>query len=138
MHDTRARQSVVLIIEDDTDSASRCEALVESVGATSLRVNSLESAEKILTQNAPDVVIVDYDLPDGTGIDVIAAVRQSMVHRSTPIVLLTGDIYPAELERAVMMGIYAFLAKPFSGQEFVKLLNAAINENADRVPRTNG
>jgi DNA-binding response OmpR family regulator len=128
-----ARQSVVLLLEDDTESAAHCRTLIEGLGATCFPVRSLEDAEKALRHNAPDVVVVDYDLPDGSGIDLIGILRQSMEHRVTPIILLTGEIDPHELERAVMMGIYAFLAKPFAPEEFTKLVNAAIAEEAERV-----
>ena len=131
--DAAAKQSIVLLIEDSADEQSSTLPLIEQLGATCHRVTSVEEADKILEQNAPDVVIVDYDLPDGTGIDLIAILRQSTNHRGTPIILLTGEIDPHELERAVMMGIYAFLAKPFDAEEFSKLLTAAITEEADRV-----
>jgi CheY-like chemotaxis protein len=133
-----ARQSIVLLIEDDTESASLSRQLIESLGATCHAVSSLEDAEAILHHNAPDVVVVDYDLPDGSGIDLIALLRQNLQHRTTPIILLTGEIDPHELERAVMMGIYAFLAKPFSPQEFTKLVHSAIAEESDRVRNDNG
>jgi two-component system, OmpR family, phosphate regulon response regulator PhoB len=133
-----ARQSVVLLIEGDDDSTTQCRSLIEGLGAICHPVRTLEDAEQILRQNAPEVVVVDYALPDGSGIDLIALLRQSMEHRTTPIILLTGDIDPHELERAVMMGIYAFLAKPFSPQEFTKLVNAAIAEEAGRVRNDRG
>jgi two-component system, OmpR family, phosphate regulon response regulator PhoB len=131
--DLNARQSIVLLIEDDIDSSAKCRQLIEKLGATCHPVRTLEAAKKILRQNAPDVVVVDYSLPDGSGIDLIGLLRQSVEHRATPIILLTGEIDPHELERAVMMGIFAFLAKPFSTQEFTKLVNAAIAEQAVRV-----
>lgn len=133
MPDTPAHQSVVLLIENDTDNSSPCRVLVESIGATCFTVKSLEDAQRVLRQNAPDVIVVDYHLPDGTGIDLIAHLRQGLEDRSTPILLLTGEIDPHELERAVMMGIYAFLAKPFNSEEFVKLVNSAIADEAERI-----
>ena len=133
-----ARQSIVLLIEEDSESASQSRQLIEGLGATCHPVSSLEAAEQILKHNAPDVVVVDYSLPDGSGIDLIGILRQSMEHRSTPIILLTGEIDAHELERAVMMGIYAFLAKPFSPQEFTKLVQSAIAEEAGRVRNDNG
>ncbi|MCA8910334.1 MAG: response regulator [Planctomycetes bacterium] len=128
-----ARQSVVLIIEEDSHDNSQCSPLVKALGATCYRVSSLEDAESVLKLNTPDVVIVDYSLPDGSGIDLIGLIRQNPEHRNTPIILLTGEIHPNELERAVMMGIYAFLARPFSPEEFSKLVSAAITEESHRV-----
>lgn len=128
-----AKHSIVLLIEDETDEQSPTRKLIEELGATCHRVTAIEAAEEILDHHAPDVVIVDYDLPDGTGIDLIGLIRQNTNHRGTPIILLTGEIDPHELERAVMMGIYAFLAKPFNNEEFTKLVGAAIQEEANRV-----
>ena len=136
--DDQAQRSIVLLIEENTESSSQSRQLIEGLGATCYPVSSLEAAEAVLRQNAPEVVVVDYDLPDGSGIDLIALLRQSMNHRTTPIILLTGDIDPHELERAVMMGIYAFLAKPFSPQEFTQLVQSAIKEEAGRVRNDNG
>lgn len=128
-----ARHSIVLLIEDGAGEDSSTRDLVQELGATCHRVTSVEDAESVLEHSAPDVVIVDYDLPDGSGIDLIALLRQNTNHRGTPIILLTGEIDPHELERAVMMGIYAFLAKPFNPDEFIKLVGAAIEEEANRV-----
>ncbi|MBX3460617.1 MAG: response regulator [Planctomycetes bacterium] len=136
MDDTRARQSIVLIVGED--SGARCQSLVESLGATCYRAFSMAEATASLAHHAPDVVVADYDLPDGNGIELITSLRQTKEHRSTPVILLTGEIHPAQLERAVMAGLYAFLAKPFNSQEFVKLVNAAISESADRVRGSNG
>ncbi|MBZ0135356.1 MAG: response regulator [Planctomycetes bacterium] len=129
-------RSIVLLIEDDTDENSPTRGLIDEIGANCYRVTSVEQAESILNQNAPDVVIVDHSLPDGTGIELIALLRQNTSHRGTPIILLTGEIDAMELERAVMMGIYAFLAKPFDGEEFKKLVGAAIADEANRVPHS--
>jgi DNA-binding NtrC family response regulator len=128
-----ARQSTVLLIESDIDSSSLCRRLIEDTGAGCHAVASLAQAEDILRHHTPDVVVVDFELEDGSGLDLIALLRQGMQHRNTPILLLTGEIKAHQLERAVMMGIYAFLAKPFSHEEFTKLLNSAIADEAQRV-----
>jgi len=131
--DIHARQSLVLLIESDAKSSVHCRSLIEGIGATCHSVSSLADAEAVLDHSAPDVVVVDYDLQDGSGLDFIALLRQGAHHRNTPILLLTGEIEAHQLERAVMMGIYAFLAKPFSNEEFRKLVSSAIAEEAQRV-----
>ncbi|MBX3475124.1 MAG: response regulator [Planctomycetes bacterium] len=128
-----AKQSVVLLIEADPEAASASQALIQGLGAVCHCVSTLEDALWVLKQNVPDAVVVDYDLPDGTGIELIARLRQSFSHRGTPIILLTGNIHPQELERAVMLGMYAFLAKPFDPAELAKLVTAAVSE--ERVRR---
>ena len=130
------QQSVVLLIGDDPQDTDSYRKTIESIGAVCYAVTTLAEAEEVLRQNSPDAVVVDYALPDGTGIDLIAHLRARLVHRATPIILLTGEISPPELERAVMMGMYAFLAKPVNLEEFTRLITDAITEGVNRVPRT--
>ncbi len=135
MDNARIRQSIVLIIDDDTASGARCEALTDALGATAFRVTSREAAEQALTICKPDVVIVAYELPDATGIDVVNQFRQRRSLRRTPVILLTQDLPTNELERAVMAGVFASLNKPFSANEFFKLLTAAIHSDGRHTRR---
>jgi len=130
---SHARQSTILLIESDSGSSALCRRLIEDIGAVCHAVCSLAEAEDLLRHCTPDVVIVDFELADGSGLDLIALLRQGAQHRNTPILLLTGEIGAHQLERAVMMGIYAFLAKPFSPEEFTKLVSSAIADEAQRV-----
>jgi CheY-like chemotaxis protein len=133
MDPTIARQSVVLLIEADPDAAGASQALIEGLGAVCHSVGTIEDARWVLRQNVPDAIVVDHDLPDGAGIDLIGQLRQSPQHRDTPIILLASRVHPQELERAVMLGMYAWLAKPFAPAELTALVSAAITE--DRVRR---
>jgi CheY-like chemotaxis protein len=131
-------RSIALVIEAEPDSAEKCCNLIESVEAVPVHASSLSKGLEAIRIAAPDVIIVGHELPDGTGLDCIGALRQSPEHRGTPIILLTNEIHAGELERAVMMGIYAFLAKPFQDEEFIKLMTAALIENANRANQHDG
>ena len=129
MNDTRKiRQSVVLLIGDDAARSSEYLGVIESIGCLCHPVTTLAEAERILTHYAPDCVVMDYAPPDGGGIELIGLLRRRMTHKRTPIVLITGDISEVELERAVMQGIYAYLARPFADAELQKLVQAAITD----------
>ncbi len=135
MDNARIRQSVVLVIEADTASGARCEALLETLGATPFRVASRQEAEAFLELCTPDAVIVAYELPDGTGIDVVNDYRRRRALRRSPIILLTSEIATNELERAVMAGVFASLGKPFTAHEFFKLITAAIHSDGRHTRR---
>ncbi len=125
--------AIILVVESDPVTVATIRTLVEELGAICLAVSGLQAAQAVLRQAIPDVVIAAYELADGTGIELISQLRLSASHRATPAILLTGHIRTQELERAVMQGMYAFLAKPFEHQELVKLVSAALAENVERV-----
>lgn len=131
MAQSNTHPAIILLVEDDPVTVGTIRTLVEELGAICHSVSGLAAAQAVLRQAIPDVVIAAYDLADGTGIELISQLRQSTSHRSTPAILLTSHIQTQELERAVMQGMYAFLAKPFEHQELLKLVSAALHE--DRV-----
>jgi DNA-binding NtrC family response regulator len=129
MDRARIAQSAVLIIEGDPHSAGRCEALVESLGATPILAATFAEARKLLNIVIPDVVVASQEVTDASGVDMIHDLRQRPQHRRTPAILLSEEISTNELERAVMAGIYATLRKPFEAPEFIQLVCSAIEGN---------
>jgi CheY-like chemotaxis protein len=100
MTDTRKiRQSVVLLIDDEPARSAEHRRVIEAVGCMCHSVSTLAEAEHILTHYAPDCVV-----------------------------MVTGEISEVELERAVMQGIYAYLARPFADADLQRLVQAAITD----------
>ncbi|NUO16633.1 MAG: response regulator [Planctomycetaceae bacterium] len=122
----RVRQSVVLLIAESPAASRELGEAIEALGCMCHAVHDLAQAENILTHYAPDCVVMNYATPDGHGAELIGLLRRRMMHKRTPIVLITGEITEVELERAVMHGIYAYLAKPFRVEELQRLVGAAI------------
>ena len=101
--------SHILIVEDDRSlSAGIALALGEAVFACAY---TLEEAEAALTASSIDLVILDINLPDGSGLDLLRRLRQ---HSEVPVLLLTAN----DLERDEVAGLEAgaddYVTKPFS------------------------
>ena len=62
---------LALIVDDDEDFRSSVAALVRREGFDTILAGSLEEARKSLTQTAPDLAIVDLQLPDGHGLELM-------------------------------------------------------------------
>lgn len=99
----------ILIVEDDRSlNAGIALALGEAVFACAY---TLEEAEAALTASSIDLVILDINLPDGSGLDLLRRLRQ---HSEVPVLLLTAN----DLERDEVAGLEAgaddYVTKPFS------------------------
>ena len=68
-------------------------------------------------------VILDIDLPDGSGIDLREDLKAAGV--SMPVIFITGNANPKVREAAVASGCVAFLTKPFSSRELIEPLKMA-------------
>ncbi|TFC77849.1 response regulator transcription factor [Cryobacterium cheniae] len=86
---------------------------------------SARSAIELTASLSPDLVVMDYHLPDGSG--VAAAERILARAPSTRIVILTGDPTPETIEQAAAIGVCAFLPKDGSLAGLLVTLRQARN-----------
>lgn len=110
----------LLIVEDDPDlSRGLCLALngedtrCESCG-------SLEAAGKMLEKRSYDLVLLDINLPDGSGLTLLSRIREA---GNTPVILLTANDTEMDVVAGLEQGADDYITKPFS----LAVLRARIN-----------
>jgi len=80
----------ILIVEDEPEIRKMvCFALKNASYETSEAENS-EQVQRLLVDKQPDLIIVDWMLPDLSGIKLIRKIRQREIHLQTPIIMLTA------------------------------------------------
>ena len=89
--------------------------LVGSSGFAPRRVtNPSDIAKALTTPPAPRLIILDIELPEASGLCVLAAIRRSPETASIPVIMFASHIDAADLASGIMLGADAFLAKPIS------------------------
>jgi CheY-like chemotaxis protein len=78
----------------------------------------------------PDLVLLDLELPDITGEQVLAQLRAHPSTRDTPVVVVTGDVDPTKHERVLDQGAVWCLVKPFEVTDLLHLVDGCLR--ADR------
>jgi CheY-like chemotaxis protein len=81
------------------------------------------------TLDPPDLMLVDMNLGDMTGIELANALRADRATRDVPLVALSADALPEQIRAAMESGFEAYLTKPI---DFHRLL-ATLDEYAQRV-----
>ena len=125
----------ILIVDDNTTLAYFTARNLER-DVTDLTVSTAagcSEAWKELRENAFSVVIVDFNLSDGNGIDLINQIHEQFPEVSA--ILISGQARPQELKS----NIYAFLLKPYEAKSLSDLVLSALAEQtgtADVRPRT--
>jgi CheY-like chemotaxis protein len=77
---------------------------------------------------APDLILLDYNLPGGQGLDILAAARNNPGLSQVPKVIITSFLQPHELEQATQLGACGVIAKPSGLHEFFSQVGAKIEE----------
>lgn len=126
----KGRPKRILVVEDDELTATLYNSLfrrlagefqcaIERTGAGGMRR---------LKDAAPDALILDWDLPDITGIDILKALRANPSTRNLPVVIVSGRSAPSDVAHALRLGADGYFCKPFNLAELLKRLRELIGQ----------
>ncbi len=122
----------VLVVDDD-DAVCRIVRRMLPVEQYEVRAaNSVAAALKIIEQESFDVYVLDYRLPDGSGLDVAGRIREKRA--AAPIILMSGYDPSAVALRAGQLRITEFLQKPFSRETLCEVVKKAIDSSPVSKP----
>jgi two-component system, cell cycle response regulator DivK len=101
-----------LLVEPDTDTRGLfAQVLRRSACDVEEAEDGREALAKALSSQ-PDVIVTEARLPGMSGYDLCRLLRRDGATRAIPIVVITGDVYPADVNRALAAGADAVLVKP--------------------------
>ncbi|XDD48596.1 GGDEF domain-containing protein (plasmid) [Leptospira sp. WS39.C2] len=136
----------ILIIEDSDLQRKLLSRWVSKNGYAPIEAVTISDArEKILAENI-DVVLLDWELPDGTGIDLISDILSTSPVGWLPIIMVTGHTEPEYFKLAIEAGATDYITKPAKEVELlarifsalrIKALHDQLRETAIRDVMTN-
>ena len=103
------RKGAILIVEDDPDVCDLLELVLKEEGHWTATAADGVAALKLVERGAiqPDIVVADYNLPNGlNGLELTAKLRE-ILRRDCPVIILTGDISTGALQRYRPSGLQA-------------------------------
>ena len=116
----QAGRKCVLVVEDNPFNMKLFLALLESQRYRTLAANGGETGLELARERDPDLIIMDVELPDTSGIDIIRALKADERTRHIPVVAITASM-PDEEERVRAAGCDGFMTKPIAIAEFLSL-----------------
>jgi DNA-binding response OmpR family regulator len=121
----------ILVVDDEQDLATTCERLLRRRGWNVVTAGSREAALTALTRAPrPVLAIVDRQLPDGDGLDILRAAWAI----TTPVIMVTGYGSATTRRLALEEGASGFLAKPFSVHDLLELVRGIVGDASGPSP----
>jgi CheY-like chemotaxis protein len=122
------RRLRVLVIDDDELIQASMEMLLQSLGHSAVPAPGGERGLALLQEGAaPDLVILDMNMPDLNGAETLARLR--IRHPDLPVLLATGRVDQAALDLVRADGHTLLLPKPFARAELVERMEAALKRD---------
>lgn len=113
----------VLIVDDESFIRRALTEALRSWDYDTCEAGSVADALSVFAEEEPDVALLDIDLPDGSGLDILTAIKEQKPE--TIVVMITGNVDVANTVAALRGGAHDFIAKPVKLEEIrVTLRNA--------------
>jgi len=123
----------ILLVDDDAQMRNVLALYLRRAGFTVLDAATLAEARRLQSKQAPDLTIVDYQLPDGTAFDLLSATRER--DASEAVIVLTGLGTIDLAVRAIKSGAEHFLTKPVDLESLEVLVRRTLDLQRDRRQR---
>lgn len=114
----------ILLLEDDITLGNGIKMVLKE--SQVVLVHTVEDARKILKNNEFDLLILDINLPDGSGLDLMK--EQKNLSDDTPIILLTANDMEIDIVSGLELGADDYITKPFS----LAIFRARVNNQLRR------
>lgn len=119
----------ILVVEDEVAIRGMLSIILEQAGFTALVAGEVEAAQKILAEQLPDLILLDWMLPGISGVEWAKRLKKESNYREIPIILLTARGEEEDKVRGLEIGADDYLTKPFSPKELVARIRAVLRRS---------
>ena len=123
----------ILIIEDDISLSNGIALALKGDDYSFFQADRLKTAEELITSSAYDLIILDINLPDGSGLDILRHIRSASL---TPVIILTANDLETDIVAGLELGADDYITKPFSLMVLRARVNARLRSTAVTLPDT--
>ena len=120
----------ILVVEDDRDIREMvCQSLAQNDFQT-IGVRDVQEARQSLARVSPDCMVVDWMLPDGSGLELVRWLRRQEEYRQIPVLMLTARGQESDMITGLDSGADDYLTKPMSLRELNARVRALLRRPA--------
>jgi len=124
-----AGRKCILIVEDHPLNMKLFRALLHTQSYRTLEAKEGQTGLDLGREHDPDLIIMDVELPDISGIEVIRALKADDRTRHIPVVAITASM-PYEEARIRAAGADGFMTKPIASAEFLSLIKSFLEDDS--------
>ena len=123
--------SQILIVEDDTTFAQIIEGFLSKNNYVIEIAKDLNEAFKFVEKQEYNLLLIDYRLPDGTGLDLLKHVRNKGLQ--VPIIIMTSFNDVRTAVKSIQLGAFDYITKPINPDELLMVINGLLGEKDEKI-----
>lgn len=119
----------ILIVEDEAAIRDMLSFSLNRAGFEVIQASDCGKAKVLLTDEAIDLAIVDWMLPDMSGLELVRAIRRAEGTQNLPVIMLTARAQERDKISGLDSGADDYITKPFSSRELISRINALMRRS---------
>lgn len=120
----------ILVVEDDEAIREMIVFNLKRAGLCAVEAGDCYTARVRVADDLPDLILLDWMLPDASGVELARSLRRDELTREIPIIMLTARSMEDDKVRALDSGADDYVTKPFGARELVARINALLRRTA--------
>lgn len=116
----------ILIVEDEAAVRELIRFVLSQEDFQTLEAEDGKEAKRLLNGDPPDLILMDWMLPDTSGVKLTKELKQDPVYSDIPIVMLTARGEENDKVRGLESGVEDYITKPFSPRELIARIKAIL------------
>lgn len=120
----------ILVVEDEAAIREMISFALEQNGFNAIEASDIEQALTKIHEPYPDLILLDWMLPGGTGVSLAKKLKQNEYTRNIPIIMLTARSDEDDKVKGFDAGVDDYVTKPFSPKELIARIKAVIRRVA--------
>lgn len=122
----------ILLVEDEQPIRQMLSFALSRAGFRTLEAGDARQAQCSLRDTHPDLILMDWMLPDATGIELIRHIKQDSFNNDIPVIMLTAKSAEDDKITGLNSGADDYVSKPFSPKELIARIKAVLRRNTSR------
>lgn len=120
----------VWIVDDDEEMNRAIALMLRMIGCevTSFQ-NARSAAQTLLTGKRPQILFLDINMPEVSGLDLLEFLRRRSEWKELPIIMLSSESADDTIDQALQLGADAYLRKPATIEELEKAIETALQKH---------
>lgn len=121
--------ALIYILEDDRNIREIEEIALNNAGYQVVSFENAKEFQQRLKERVPDLLLLDLMLPDADGLELVTQLRQNVMTRSLPVIMVTAKTTEIDKVRGLDSGADDYLTKPFSVMELISRVKALLRRS---------
>ena len=120
----------IWIVDDDEEMTRAIQLMLRLIDCEATGFfNARSATQSLLAGNRPDLIILDINMPEVSGLDMLEFLRRRAEWKNIPVVMLSTEAADVTVDKAMKLGADGYVTKPVTIEELERVINSALQKH---------